>query len=279
MNLVSAGCSVHVINVSTPDIVSEFPFAEWFDMFDKALIDIGHMDWLTVFGLLAVSLMLLFYTLEKRSPLFVVAFAGSCLMASVYGFAQGAWPFGLVEGVWSLVAIRRWKKSRIEPRPAPPVYPSNADNFFAELRAIAHPAGRGDYKFLNADGSHLGFAQFIIDSTRRVAIHRLWTLKPGQGSGSKILGILCDVADRHDVELMLKVIPIGRVPHPMTSDQLFEWYQRHGFVGTKRKMIRTPVISWVNPAGRLDGEAQGLSPLPKFSGPAMAKSGGTPARE
>jgi hypothetical protein len=148
------------------------------------------------------------------------------------------------------VAMRRWKMSRIQPRPAPPVYPSNADNFFAELRTIAHPAGRGDYKFLNADGSHQGFAQFIIDSPRRVAIHRLWTLQPGRGSGSKILGILCDVADRHDVELMLKVLPIGRVPHPMTSDQLFEWYQRYGFVGTTRKMIRTPAISWVDHAGQ-----------------------------
>ena len=77
-------------------------------MFDKAVIAIQHIDHLTAFGLLAVSLMLLFYALEDRSPRFVLAFAGACVMGSVYGFLQGAWPFGLVEGVWSLVALRRW---------------------------------------------------------------------------------------------------------------------------------------------------------------------------
>ena len=67
-----------------------------------------HIDRLTWFGLVAVSLMLLFYALEDRSSLFVLAFAGACVMGSVYGFLQGAWPFGLVESVWSLVALRRW---------------------------------------------------------------------------------------------------------------------------------------------------------------------------
>lgn len=66
------------------------------------------MDALTLYGLLAVSLMLLFYALEKRSHWFVLAFSGSCVLASVYGFLQGAWPFGMVEGVWSFVALRRW---------------------------------------------------------------------------------------------------------------------------------------------------------------------------
>lgn len=70
------------------------------------------MDTLTLFGLAAVSLMLLCYALEDRSPWFVLAFAGSCALGSVYGFLQGAWPFGLVEGVWSLVAVGRWRKLR-----------------------------------------------------------------------------------------------------------------------------------------------------------------------
>ncbi len=70
------------------------------------------MDRLTVFGLLAVSLMLLFYALQDRSSLFVLAFAAACLMGSVYGFLQGAWPFGLVEVIWSVVALRRWQKLR-----------------------------------------------------------------------------------------------------------------------------------------------------------------------
>jgi hypothetical protein len=67
-----------------------------------------HIDLLTAFGLLAVSLMLLFYALEQRSRFFVLAFSGACLLGSIYGFLQGAWPFGLVEGIWSIVALRRW---------------------------------------------------------------------------------------------------------------------------------------------------------------------------
>jgi len=66
------------------------------------------MSGLTLFGLVAVTAMLVFYAAEPRSPAFVLAFAAACLMASVYGFLQGAWPFGIVEGIWSIVAVRRW---------------------------------------------------------------------------------------------------------------------------------------------------------------------------
>jgi hypothetical protein len=66
------------------------------------------MDRLTLFGLFAVSAMLICYALEDRSHWFILAFAGSCALGSTYGFLQGAWPFGIVEAVWSLVALRRW---------------------------------------------------------------------------------------------------------------------------------------------------------------------------
>lgn len=66
------------------------------------------MDKLTIFGLLAVTAMLVFYALEKRSPWFILGFSAACMLGSVYGFLQGAWPFGLVEAIWSLVALRRW---------------------------------------------------------------------------------------------------------------------------------------------------------------------------
>jgi hypothetical protein len=50
------------------------------------------MDALTAFGLFA---------------------AGACALGSICGFLQGAWPFGLVEAIWALVADRRWRmKSR-----------------------------------------------------------------------------------------------------------------------------------------------------------------------
>jgi hypothetical protein len=69
----------------------------------------GSMDPLTLFGLVAVTAMLVFYALEDRSPWCVLAFAGACALGSVYGFLQGAWPFGLVEAVWSAIAVRRWR--------------------------------------------------------------------------------------------------------------------------------------------------------------------------
>ena len=71
------------------------------------------MNLLNLFGLFSVAAMLLFYALENRSPWFILAFAGSCVLGSAYGFLQGAWPFGLVEAVWSIVAIRRWWLARI----------------------------------------------------------------------------------------------------------------------------------------------------------------------
>lgn len=68
------------------------------------------MDALTLFGLLSVSAMLVFYALEDRSTGFILAFAVACVAASAYGFLQGAWPFGLVEAIWSAIALRRWLK-------------------------------------------------------------------------------------------------------------------------------------------------------------------------
>ena len=66
------------------------------------------MDWLTLFGLFAVTAMLVAYSLEDRSHWFILAFAAACALGSVYGFLQGAWPFGLVEAIWAVVALRRW---------------------------------------------------------------------------------------------------------------------------------------------------------------------------
>ena len=78
------------------------------------------MDGLTVFGTLAVTAMLVFYALEARSHVFVLAFAGACLASSAYGFLQGAWPFGVVELIWSSVALRRWRQQRRQRRAVSP---------------------------------------------------------------------------------------------------------------------------------------------------------------
>ena len=67
-----------------------------------------HLDALTLFGLFAVTAMLVFYALEDRKPLYILCFAGSCGLGSIYGFLQGAWPFGFIEVIWAVVAARRW---------------------------------------------------------------------------------------------------------------------------------------------------------------------------
>ena len=73
------------------------------------------MDALSLFGFFAVSAMLLCYALEDRSHWFVLAFAVACLLASAYGFLQGAWPFGLVEAIWAVIAAHRWRKRLTQP--------------------------------------------------------------------------------------------------------------------------------------------------------------------
>jgi hypothetical protein len=68
------------------------------------------MDALTLFGLIAVTAMLVFYALEDRSAHFISAFAGACALGSAYGFLQGAWPFGVIEAIWAFIALRRWHR-------------------------------------------------------------------------------------------------------------------------------------------------------------------------
>lgn len=70
------------------------------------------MDLLTGFGLFAVTAMLVCYALERKSPWFILGFAAACALGSVYGFLQGAWPFGVIEAIWALVALWRWKHSK-----------------------------------------------------------------------------------------------------------------------------------------------------------------------
>jgi hypothetical protein len=70
------------------------------------------MNPLTLFGLFAVTTMVVCYAFESRGSGWILAFAGACLLGSAYGFLQGAWPFGAVELVWSGIAIARWRKAR-----------------------------------------------------------------------------------------------------------------------------------------------------------------------
>jgi hypothetical protein len=76
------------------------------------------IDAVTLLGLLAVSLMLIFYVFEDASPWCVLGFALACALAAVYGFIDGAWPIGVVQSIWSFIALKRWQKRRLAGKPA-----------------------------------------------------------------------------------------------------------------------------------------------------------------
>jgi len=66
---------------------------------------------LTAYGAAAVTFMMAMYALEHRHPNFVLGFACGCALSSLYGFLSGAWPFGVVEVVWAVIALRRWARA------------------------------------------------------------------------------------------------------------------------------------------------------------------------
>ena len=113
-------------------------------------------------------------------------------------------------------------------------------DFLAELSLIARPVGGGTYAFVAAEGGCNGWVQLIVRSDTLIEIHRLWTLRLGKGNGSMMLRGVCTLADKHGIEIRLKALPFGRKPFKMSGDELAAWYQRHGFTGTGRKLIRKP---------------------------------------
>jgi hypothetical protein len=129
--------------------------------------------------------------------------------------------------------FRRSKTASAEPAP-------NVSAFLTGLAAFAKRVERGAHAFVDDAGVCRGFVQFIICSDRKISIHRIWTLRPGEGNGSKMLQTLCELADLHEVELTLKALPIGRKPYPRSRDQLCDWYKRYGFEGTHKKLLRKP---------------------------------------
>jgi hypothetical protein len=82
-----------------------------------------HVEWqgaacvrldgvLTASGVVVLTFMMLMYALERRGPKFVLAFACGCALSSSYGFLSGAWPFGVVEAIWSVIALWRYRERR-----------------------------------------------------------------------------------------------------------------------------------------------------------------------
>jgi hypothetical protein len=66
---------------------------------------------LTAFGATAVTFMMLMYALEHRHRRYIIAFACGCALSSIYGFLAGTWPFGVVEAIWTLIALNRYRHS------------------------------------------------------------------------------------------------------------------------------------------------------------------------
>jgi hypothetical protein len=75
---------------------------------------------ITVYGVVALTFMMAMYALEARGRGFVLAFALGCALSSSYGFLAGAWPFGVVEAIWALIAVRRyWRLAPVVQQPQP----------------------------------------------------------------------------------------------------------------------------------------------------------------
>jgi hypothetical protein len=66
---------------------------------------------ITVYGVCAVTFMMVMYALESRGRIFILGFALGCVLSSIYGFLSGAWPFGVVELIWSGVAVSRYRRT------------------------------------------------------------------------------------------------------------------------------------------------------------------------
>jgi hypothetical protein len=109
---VSAEVSARSILDSQPWFTKNLDFAARLIWGFDAISGGRFVSPLTLFGLFAVVSMLVTYAFEKRNPWFIFLFAASCALGSIYGFLQGAWPFGLAEAVWCVVAVRRWWAAR-----------------------------------------------------------------------------------------------------------------------------------------------------------------------
>ena len=120
-------------------------------------------------------------------------------------------------------------------------------DFLSELAHVSRRLNDATFAFDNADGTRRGFVQLKPHASGGLCLHRLWVLRSGQGHGSAILRTLCGLADLHGIEISLKALPFGSKPHPLSREQLADWYRRHGFEGSRWSLARKPCALGVYP--------------------------------
>ena len=95
-----------------PVAVNHLPNASKKGRLDGQVISVLVVE---VIGLVAIIVMVVSYTLEKRHTVFIATFAAGCALAALYAFLIGSLPFLIAEGLWSAVATKRWIDARPKP--------------------------------------------------------------------------------------------------------------------------------------------------------------------
>ena len=65
---------------------------------------------LTLFGSVAVAIMLLSYWLENRSKWMVLVFAGGSALTAVYSGLAEVYPITVIETLWTGIALQRFRR-------------------------------------------------------------------------------------------------------------------------------------------------------------------------
>jgi hypothetical protein len=116
----------------------------------------------------------------------------------------------------------------------------DVEAFLADLLSVTRQHGAITFAFLRENSDPFGFVQIYRPGHGQILIHRLWAIDPGHGGGSQMLRTLCELADRHHVQIALTPLPFGPKPPPMSVEELNIWYHRHGFAGQSKRLIRKP---------------------------------------
>ncbi len=69
---------------------------------------------LTMYGSIVLAVMMIFYIMESRSYKYTLLFAIACFFSSSYGFLSGVYPFGVIEFIWGIFALNRFRNNLLK---------------------------------------------------------------------------------------------------------------------------------------------------------------------